>query len=88
VRIYFDMGNCLNVGESPLEQARVCAPLTAQLHVKGGPTTPIAAMPLAEVREILVAGGFGGRACLEIVGREGERPLAEAQGLLKMAGYR
>ena len=88
VRIYFDMGNCLYVGESPLEQARVCAPLTAQLHVKGGPTTPVGAMPLAEVREILVAAGFGGRSCLEIVGREGERPLAEAQGLLKMAGYR
>ena len=88
VRIYFDMGNCLYVGESPLEQARICAPLTAQLHVKGGPTTPVGAMPLAQVREILLGGVFRGRACLEIVGREGERPLAEARGLLKMAGYR
>ena len=87
VRIYFDMGNCLYVGESPLEQARVCAPLTAQLHIKGGPVAPLAAMPLQEVREILEAAGFQGRGCLEISGTEGERHLAEARGLLKMAGY-
>ncbi len=87
VRIYFDIGNCLTVGESPIEQARVCAPLTAQLHLKGGPTTPLAAMPLVQVREILETAGFRGRGCLEIPGGEGERPLAEARGLLKMAGY-
>ena len=87
IRIYFDMGNCLYVGESPLEQARVCAPLTAQLHIKGGPTTPLAAMPLVPVREILEAAGFRGRGCLEISAQEGERPLAEARGLLKMAQY-
>lgn len=87
LRVYFDMGNCLNVGENPLEQARLCAPLTAQFHVKPGPTTPLAAMPLVQIREILAAGGFQGRACLEIVGQAGERPLLEARGLLKMAGY-
>src|SRR5262245_61872838 len=87
IRLYFDMGNCLYVGESPLEQAQVCAPVTAQLHIKGGPTTPLAAMPLAPVREILAAAGFSGRGCLEIAAQVGERPLAEARGLLKMAGY-
>jgi len=87
VRIYFDVGNCLYVGENPLEQARICAPLTAQLHLKPGPTTPLGAMPLVSVREIFEAAGFQGRGCLEIVGQEGERPLAEARGLLKMAGY-
>ena len=87
IRIYFDMGNCLYVGESPVVQARICAPLVAQLHIKGGPTTPLAAMPLAEVREVLEQGGFQGRGCLEIPAAEGERPLAEARALLKMAGY-
>lgn len=87
VRIYFDIGNCLHVGEDPLAQARICAPLSAQLHLKGGPTTPLGAMPLAPVREILAAAGFQGRGCLEIPALAGDRPLAEARGLLKMAGY-
>ena len=87
VRIYFDMGNCLYVGENPLEQTRICAPLTAQLHIKGGPVAPLAAMPLVAVREILAAAGFQGRGCLEITSGRDERPLAEARGLLKMAGY-
>src|SRR5262245_29264644 len=43
VRIYFDVGNCLYVGEDPLAQAQICAPFTAQLHIKGGPTTPLGA---------------------------------------------
>jgi sugar phosphate isomerase/epimerase len=67
VRIYFDMGNCLNVGESPIAQARICAPLTAQLHIKNGPTTPVGAMPLAAIREIMEAAGYAGRACVEIL---------------------
>lgn len=87
IRVYFDMGNCLYVGEDPLEQARICAPLTAQLHIKGGPVAPLAAMPLVAVRDILAAAGFQGRGCLEIEGGPAERPLAEARGLLKMAGY-
>ncbi len=87
IRIYFDMGNCLYVGESPIEQARICAPLTVQLHIKGGPTAPLAAMPLVQVRDILATAGFQGRGCLEITGAEGNRHLAEARGLLKMAGY-
>ena len=85
--IYFDMGNCLYVGESPLEQARICAPYTAQLHIKGGPTTSLAAMPLQGVREILEHDGFRGRGCLEIPNGERDWPLAEARALLKMAGY-
>lgn len=88
VRIYFDPGNCLNVGESPLEQARLCAPLTAQVHIKGGFTTPIGAMPLALLREAFQEAGFAGRACVELVAAEGERLLWEALGLLKLAGYR
>lgn len=87
VRIYFDMGNCLYVGENPLEQARICAPLTGQLHIKGGPVAPLAAMPLVAVHEILENAGFQGRGCLEIESGRDERPLAEARGLLKMAGY-
>ena len=87
IRIYFDMGNCLYVGENPLEQARICGPLAAQLHIKGGPTTPLAAMPLVPIREILEAGGFQGRGCLEIAAMKDNRPLAEARGLLKLAGY-
>ncbi len=87
VRIYFDMGNCLYVGENPLEGARICGPLTAQLHIKGGPVAPLAAMPLVAVRDILTAAGFGGRGCLEIEPGAADRPLAEARGLLKMAGY-
>jgi L-ribulose-5-phosphate 3-epimerase len=87
VGIYFDMGNCLYVGENPLEQARICGPLTVQLHVKGGPVLPLGAMPLVAVRDILEAAGFQGRACLEIPSIEGNRHLAEARGLLKMAGY-
>ena len=81
------MGNCLYVGENPLEQARICAPLAAQLHIKGGPVAPLAAMPLVAVRDILAAAGFQGRGCLEIDSGPAERPLAEARGLLKMAGY-
>lgn len=87
VGIYFDMGNCLYVGEDPLTQARACAPYTAQLHVKGGPTTPLAAMPLVGVREILQNAGFLGRACFEIPAMKGDRHLAEARALLKAAGY-
>jgi sugar phosphate isomerase/epimerase len=87
VRIYFDMGNCLYVGENPLEQARMCAPLTGQLHIKGGPVAPLAALPLVALREILEQAGFQGRGCLEIDSGKDERPLAEARGLLKMAGY-
>lgn len=87
VGIYFDIGNCLYVGENPLEQARICAPLTAQLHIKGGPVAPLAAMPLVQVRDIFAAAGFQGRGCLEINAGPDERPLAEARGLLKMAGY-
>lgn len=88
VRIYFDPGNCLNVGEDPIAQARLCAPLTAQMHIKGGYSTPIGALPLAALREIMAGAGFAGRACVELVAAEGERPLWEALGLLKMAGYR
>ena len=87
VRIYFDMGNCFYVGENPLEQATICAPLTGQLHIKGGPVAPLAAMPLVAVREILAAAGFAGRGCLEIDSGKDNRPLAEARGVLKMAGY-
>ncbi len=87
VRIYFDMGNCLYVGENPLVQAKICGPLTGQLHIKGGPVAPLAAMPLVAVREILENAGFQGRGCLEINSGVDERPLAEARGLLKMAGY-
>lgn len=87
LRIYFDMGNCLYVGEDPLEEVRACGPYVAQLHVKGGPTTPLAAMPLRQVRESLAAFGFSGRACLEISAQPGDRHLAEARALLKMAGY-
>jgi hypothetical protein len=75
------------VGENPLEQARICAPFTGQLHIKGGPTTPLGAMPLVAVREILEAAGFQGRGCLEIAAWAGDRPLTEARGLLKLAGY-
>lgn len=87
VRIYFDIGNCFYVGENPLEQAEVCAPLTGQLHLKGGPVAPLAAMPLVAVREVLAAAGFAGRGCLEIDSGRDNRPLAEARGVLKMAGY-
>ena len=44
-------------------------------------------MPLVAVREILEAAGFQGRGCLEIAALAGDRPLAEARGLLKLAGY-
>lgn len=87
VGIYFDMGNCLYVGEDPIAQARICAPLTVQLHIKGGPTTPLGAMPLVEIRRILEDAGFQNRGCLEIPATPGNRHLAEARGLLKMAGY-
>lgn len=87
IRVYFDMGNCLYVGESPLAQARICAPHTAQIHIKGGPAAPLAAMPLRELRGVFEAAGFQGRGCLEIAGGRGHRGLAEAKGLLKMAGY-
>ncbi len=87
VGVYFDMGNCLYVGENPLAEARVCAPVTVQLHVKGGPTTPLGAMPLAPIREILQTAGFQGRACLEIPALANNRHLAEARALLTMAGY-
>lgn len=87
IRIYFDMGNCLYVGESPLQQARVCALAVAHLHIKGGPVAPLASMPLVAVREILQNAGFDGRGCLEIEPGAGNRPLKEARGLLKMAGY-
>lgn len=87
VRMYFDIGNCLYVGESPIEQARICAPLTAQFHVKGGPVAPFASMPLQPVRKIMEAAGFQGRCCLEIAAGAGDLPLREARGLLKMAGY-
>lgn len=85
--VYFDMGNCLYVGENPIEQAKICAPYTVQLHIKGGPTTPLAAMPLVAVREILEAAGFQGRGCLEIPPVERNPHLPEARALLKMAGY-
>ncbi len=89
VRIYFDTGNCLQVGENPVTQARICAPYTAQLHLKHGPVLPLGAMPLREVRETLEAAEFAGRGCLEILrgDDERERPLWEARGILKMAGY-
>lgn len=87
VGIYFDMGNCLYVGENPLEQARICAPRVAQFHVKGGPVAPLAAMPLVEIREIMEVAGYQGHCALEIAAGEGNRPLKEARGLLKMAGY-
>ena len=88
VGIYFDMGNCLYVGENPKEQAKICAPYAAHLHIKGGPVAPLAAMPLEEIKSILEAGGFHGRGCLEIMTVEGNRHLSEAMGLLKMAGYK
>ena len=75
------------MGENPLVQAKICAPLTGQLHIKGGPVAPLAAMPLVAVREILEQAGFQGRGCLEIESGRDERPLAEARGLLKMAEY-
>ncbi len=89
IRVYFDTGNCLQTGEDPLAAARDCAPVTAALHLKHGPTTPLGAMPLREVREILTQASFGGRSCLEILngGDTRERPLWEARGLLRMTGY-
>lgn len=87
VRIYFDMGNCLYVGEDPLTQARICGPQIAHLHIKGGPVAPLAAMPLVQIRKILQDAGFDGRGCLEIAPGPGNLPLKEARGLLKMAGY-
>lgn len=88
IGVYFDMGNCLYVGESPVEQARICAPVAVQLHVKGGPVAPLAAMPLAPVRERLEAAGYQGRCCLEIPSTNRDLGLTEALGLLKLAGYR
>ncbi|HET7560091.1 MAG TPA: sugar phosphate isomerase/epimerase family protein [Limnochordia bacterium] len=87
IRVYYDMGNALGCGENPIEQARICAPLTAQLHIKGGPTTPLAAMPLVPIREVLEGAGFRGRGCLEIAAMPRNRHLADARGVLMMAGY-
>ncbi|HHW08461.1 MAG TPA: sugar phosphate isomerase/epimerase [Firmicutes bacterium] len=86
-RIYFDMGNCYYVGEDPVEQAQICAPLIAQLHIKGGPTTPLAAMPLVEICKILETAGFSGRGCLELAVLQRNMHLTEARGLLKRNGY-
>lgn len=87
IGIYFDMGNCLHVGEDPVAAALICAPYTTQLHIKGGSTTPIGAMPLAKIREILECHGYSGRACLEIPSMSHNRQLPEAWALLRMAGY-
>lgn len=85
VRLYFDVGNCLHAGVDPVAGLRDLLPLVAQVHLKGGPTTPLAAMPLTALRSVL--GEFTGRCCLEIEPPQGRSTLREAVAVLGMHGF-
>ncbi len=85
-RLFFDIGNCLYAGADPVADLRALLPLVAQVHLKGGPDTPLAAMPLREVREVLRAGGFAGRCALEIESPKGRQSLRDAVSVLRMYG--
>ncbi|MEU2433113.1 sugar phosphate isomerase/epimerase family protein [Streptomyces sp. NPDC007861] len=85
-RLFFDTGNCLYAGADPVADLRNLLPLVAQVHLKGGPDTPLAAMPLRELREVMRSGNFTGRCALEIESPTGRQSLRDAVSVLRMYG--
>ncbi|MYU23649.1 sugar phosphate isomerase/epimerase family protein [Streptomyces sp. SID8352] len=85
-RLFFDVGNCLYAGADPVADLRELLPLVAQVHLKGGPDTPLAAMPLRELHDVLRSGGFTGRSALEIESPKGRQSLRDAVSVLQMYG--
>ncbi|GAA2194200.1 sugar phosphate isomerase/epimerase family protein [Streptomyces bangladeshensis] len=85
-RLFFDVGNCLYAGADPVSDLRTLLPLVAQVHLKGGPDTPLAAMPLRELHEVVRSGGFQGRCALEIESPKGRQSLRDAVSVLRMYG--
>jgi sugar phosphate isomerase/epimerase len=86
LRLYFDVGNCLWAGVDPVAALAEALPLVAQVHLKGGPETPLAALPLDRLGAVLAAGGYRGRACLEIEPAKGRSALRDAVAVVQMAG--
>ncbi|MFF4159191.1 sugar phosphate isomerase/epimerase family protein [Streptomyces sp. NPDC001678] len=85
-RLFFDTGNCLYAGADPVADLRALLPLVAQVHLKGGPDTPLAAMPLRELGAVLESGGFAGRCALEIESPKGRLSIRDAVSVLRMYG--
>ncbi len=88
VKMYYDMGNCLYGNEDPLESIRLSIDLTAAVHIKGGPDSSLADMPLGDILEVLQDHSYQGRGCLEIPPPDGTNShLRDALGLLRSTGY-
>ncbi|MER6362676.1 sugar phosphate isomerase/epimerase family protein [Kitasatospora sp. NPDC001527] len=85
-RLFFDIGNCLYAGADPLTDLRDLLPLVGQVHLKGGPDTPLAAMPLRELAAVLADGGYTGRCALEIESPQGRSSVRDAVSVLRMHG--
>jgi sugar phosphate isomerase/epimerase len=87
VRLYFDIGNCLFCGRNPLAELPRFLPLTACIHVKGGPRTVLAAMPLGAVSALLANAGYRGRLCLELHEPTGRDDVLDAVAVLQMTNF-
>lgn len=87
IGLYFDIGNCLYAGVDPVAALSDLLGLVRQIHLKGGPVTPFAAMPLRRVRELLEERDYSGLCAVEIEPACAFEVLRDAAATLWMNGF-
>ena len=88
IRLYYDMGNCMNAGEDPVEQAWETGDLIGAVHIKGIHDYEFLDMPLAGILMALSYHRFDRTGCLEIEPFGENDHLREAMITLTALGYR
>lgn len=87
MRVYYDIGNDSHIGQDPVKTLSKLGSLVAQVHLKGTREKTLAAMPLAEIRQVFTKVGFTGRGAIEIGGKVNNDHLVEALRVLRTFGY-
>jgi L-ribulose-5-phosphate 3-epimerase UlaE len=87
MRVYYDIGNDAHIGQDPVKALSRLGPLVAQVHLKGTREKTLAAMPLADIRQVFSTLGFAGRGAVEISGKVNNDHLVEALRVLRTFGF-
>jgi L-ribulose-5-phosphate 3-epimerase UlaE len=87
MRVYYDIGNDAHIGQDPVKSLTKLGALVAQVHLKGTREKTLAAMPLADIRQVFTKAGFAGRGAVEISGKVNNDHLVEALRVLRTSGF-
>lgn len=89
IRLYYDMGNCINAKEDPVEQAWAYGDVVGAVHIKGIHEYELVDMPLSGILMALSYHGFDRTGVIEIGPKDGTNAhLDEAMEILTAMGYR